>query len=98
MQNPASPFLGSITEVCIVTADHQATMDGLLRVGIGPFQVFDFTSSTVSDRSFRGNSGSYELKVCFAKQGSLTFEIMQPVQGKSLMAEYLDQVCRSFYL
>ncbi|KAL8783615.1 MAG: hypothetical protein Q9195_009336 [Heterodermia aff. obscurata] len=66
-------------------------MDGLLRLGIGPFQVFDFTPSTVAERSFRGKTGSFELKVCFAKQGDLTFEIMQPTGGESLMAEYLDQ-------
>ena len=87
-------FLGSIAEVCIVTGDHKKTMDGLLRLGIGPFQVFDFTSTTVSERSFRGQAGSFELKVCFAKQGPLTFEIMQPTGGQSLMAEYLDQVSR----
>ena len=85
-------FLGAITEVCIVTADHQKTMDGLLRLGIGPFQVFDFTPSTLPERYFRGAAGSFELKVCFAKQGDLTFEIMQPTAGESLMAEYLDQV------
>ena len=29
-------------------------MDGLLRLGIGPFQVFDFTPVTVPTRRFRG--------------------------------------------
>ena len=70
-------------------------MDGLLHLGIGPFQVFNFTPTTVVERRFRGASGSFELTVCFAKQGGLTFEIMQPTSGESLMAEYLDQV-RSF--
>lgn len=85
-------FLGAIAQVCLVTADHKKTMDGLLRLGIGPFQIFDFTPSTVSERYFRGKTGSFELKVCFAKHGDLTFEIMQPTGGESLMAEYLDQV------
>ncbi len=87
-----SSFLGSIAEVCIVSGDHRKTMDGLLQLGIGPFQVFDFTPSTVPERSFRGRAGSFELKVCFAKHGDLTFEIMQPTRGESLMAEYLEQV------
>ncbi|KAL8750649.1 MAG: hypothetical protein Q9184_006350 [Pyrenodesmia sp. 2 TL-2023] len=78
-----APFLGAITEVCIVTPDHIKTMDGLLRLGIGPFQVFDFTPATVSCRRFRGQDGDFELKVCFAKQGDLVFEIMQPVAGGS---------------
>ena len=87
-----SSFLGSIAEICIVSGDHKKTMDGLLRLGIGPFQVFDFTPATVKERFFRGEAGSFELKVCFAKHGDLTFEIMQPICGDSLMAEYLDQV------
>lgn len=87
-----SSFLGSIAEICIVSGDHKKTMDGLLRLGIGPFQVFDFTPATVTERYFRGEAGLFELKVCFAKHGDLTFEIMQPISGDSLMAEYLDQV------
>ncbi|KAL8834347.1 MAG: hypothetical protein Q9176_007530 [Flavoplaca citrina] len=87
----AAPFLGTITEVCIVTPDHKKTMDGLLRLGIGPFQVFDFTPVTVPTRRFRGQQGDFELKVCFAKQGDLVFEIMQPVAGSSLMSEWLDE-------
>ena len=67
-----SSFLGSIAEICIVSGDHKKTMDGLLRLGIGPFQVFDFTPATVTERYFRGEGGSFELKVCFAKHGDLT--------------------------
>lgn len=87
-----SSFLGSIAEVCIVSGDHKKTMDGLLQLGIGPFQVFDFTPNTVLKQYFRGQVGSFELKVCFAKHGDLTFEIMQPTAGESLMAEFLNQV------
>ena len=93
MEAMSATFLGAITEVCIVTPDHQKTMNGLLRLGIGPFQVFDFTAESVPERFFRGQAGSFELKVCFAKHGTLTFEIMQPTGGQSLMTEYLAQVC-----
>ena len=86
------PFLGAITEVCIVTPNHKKTMDGLLRLGIGPFQVFDFTPETVPERYFCGKAGEFELKVCFAKHGELVFEIMQPVGGQSLMGEWLSEV------
>lgn len=93
MSNFPTPFIGSITEVCILTPDHEQTMDDLLRLGIGPFQVFDFNSSTVPERHFRAEPGTFDLKVCFPKQGALTFEIMQPIGGESLMTEYLDRVC-----
>lgn len=92
MASLPSPFLGAITEVCIVTPNHKKTMDGLLRLGIGPFQVFDFTPETVPERYFRSKAGDFELKVCFAKHGELVFEIMQPVGGQSLMGEWLSEV------
>ncbi|TKA61669.1 hypothetical protein B0A49_11554 [Cryomyces minteri] len=66
-------------------------MDGLLRLGIGPFQVFEFNSTTVPEQRYRGRSGSFALKVCFAKQNDLTFEIMQPISGDSFMADYLSK-------
>ncbi|KAL8764788.1 MAG: hypothetical protein Q9209_007875 [Squamulea sp. 1 TL-2023] len=91
MSSLPTSFLGAITEVCIVTPDHRKTMDGLTRLGIGPFQIYNFDSATVSERSFRGQAADFKLKVCFAKQGDLTFEIMQPVSGASLMAEWLDE-------
>lgn len=71
-----SSFLRSIAEVCVVSADHKKTMDGLLQLGIGLFQIIESTPITVPERYFRGQDGSFELKVCFAKHGGLTFEIM----------------------
>ena len=29
-------FLGNLVEVCIATRDHRRTMEGLVRLGIGP--------------------------------------------------------------
>ena len=74
-----------------MSGDHRKN-DERPQLGIGPFQVFDFTLSTVLEWYFRGQAGSFELKVCFARHGDLTFEIMQPTGGESLMAEYLDRV------
>jgi methylmalonyl-CoA/ethylmalonyl-CoA epimerase len=88
-QKLSESLLGTITEVCIVTPNLYKTASGLHRLGIGPFQVFDFTSTTVTDRHFRNKPGDFELKVAFAKQGALVFELMQPMTGESLMAEYL---------
>jgi methylmalonyl-CoA/ethylmalonyl-CoA epimerase len=86
-----SPVLGSITEVCIVTPNYKQTIDGLSQLGIGPFQVFHFNKTTVPRREWRGAAGDFELYVCFAKQGDLVIEIMQPTEGESLMAEYLER-------
>jgi len=87
----STPFLGKIAEVCIVTSDCEKTMDGLLKLGIGPFKVFEFNSSTVQDRHYYGKESKFELRVCFANQEDLVIEIMQPIGEASLMSEYLEQ-------
>ena len=83
------PFLGNLQEICIVTSNHKRTIDGLLRLGIGPFQIHKFTPSQVTSQKYFGQDATFELKVCFAKQGSLVWEIMEPVSGPSIMADYL---------
>ncbi|MCJ1258371.1 hypothetical protein MMC24_006204 [Lignoscripta atroalba] len=90
-QTSPTPFLGNIIEICIVSRDHRRTIDGLLRLGIGPFQIHTFNPSNVTSQKYYGQSAEFELKVCFAKQGSLVWEIMQPVSGPSIMADYLSK-------
>ncbi|KAB8338768.1 hypothetical protein FH972_021713 [Carpinus fangiana] len=94
LQAPArlgTPFLGKVIEICIVTPDADRTMDGLLALGIGPFKVFSFTPETVANQTWRGQPSAFSLKVCFATQGELTWELMQPVAGPSIMANFLAQ-------
>lgn len=89
----SSPILGNIAELCIVSPDVYTTIDGFMKIGIGPFQVFNFTSSTVTGQELYGKQGTdlFRIKVAFAKQGSLAIEIMQPTGGNSPMQTYLDQ-------
>jgi len=86
----SNSFLGKIIEVCLVTRDHQRTMEGLVRLGIGPFRVYTFSAESVDDQAYRGQPEPYTLKVCFATNNDLTFEIMQPVAGRTVMQEFLD--------
>jgi len=83
-------FLGKIIEVCFVTEDHRRTMEGLVRLGIGPFRVYSFTPETVTEQTYRGQPSAFGLTVCFATNNGLTFEIMQPLWGPSIMRDFLD--------
>jgi methylmalonyl-CoA/ethylmalonyl-CoA epimerase len=87
----SNAFLGNLIEVCIVTADHRRVMEGLVRLGIGPWRVHTFDSSTVSERTYRGEAGEYVLKVCFADASNVVWEIMEPVEGPSILEEYLAE-------
>ena len=86
----SNAFLGNIVEVCLVTEDHQRTMEGLVQLGIGPFRVYTFSPETVTGQTYRGEPSEFSLTVCFATNNGLTFEIMQPVSGHSVIRQHLD--------
>jgi methylmalonyl-CoA/ethylmalonyl-CoA epimerase len=85
------PFLGQPIEVCIVTGDIKATINGLVKLGIGPFKLFNFDPTTVSEQIIKGKPAPFELKVAFATQGSMIWEVMEPVSGDSIMQKFLDE-------
>jgi methylmalonyl-CoA/ethylmalonyl-CoA epimerase len=97
----AAPFLGTPIEICLVTPNIYTTLAGLVRLGIGPFKIFNFNPTNVSEQKLRVSSSnaaaselqpaSFELKVAFAEQASgMIWEVMQPVSGDTLMQRFLD--------
>jgi len=86
----SNAFLGRIVEVCIVTEDYRRTMAGLVRLGVGPFRVYTFDDGNLAAPTYRGESSAFSLKVCFASNEGLTWEIMQPLAGRTIMREFLD--------
>lgn len=87
----SNAFLGKIVEVCVVTGDHERTMAGLARLGIGPFRVYTFDDETLAAPTYRGQTSPFTLKVCFAQNAGLTWEIMQPLSGRTVVQEFLDE-------
>ena len=87
----SNSFLGGLIEVCLVTADHRRTMEGLVRLGIGPWRVYTFDSRTVAERTYRGAPADFGIRVCFADAGGTAMEIMEPLYGPSIFQEHLDR-------
>ena len=87
----SNSFLGRPIEVCFVTADHRRTMEGLVRLGIGPWRIHTFDSTTLTDAAYHGEAADFAIKVCFAEVGGLAIEIMQPLHGPSIFQEHLDR-------
>ncbi len=90
-ESDADSFLGDVVEIAIVTRDHQRTMEGLWRLGIGPWQVHTFSPENTSDQTYRGQPSPFTLKVCFASLGNVIWEIMEPVSGPTIFAEFLER-------
>ena len=86
----ANSFLGDNTQICVVTRDLQRTMEGLVRAGIGPWGVYTFDPTTVSDMTYRGRPASHSMRLGVANSGSTEWEIVQPLTGPNIYDEFLD--------
>lgn len=84
------PFLGNPAEIAIVTRDCKRTMEGLWRLGIGPWRVYTFSPDNTTNQTYRGNPSAFTLKVCFAQMGEMVWELMEPVSGPTIFQEFLD--------
>ncbi|CAM1503630.1 Fc.00g012210.m01.CDS01 [Cosmosporella sp. VM-42] len=84
-------FLGNAIEICIVTQDHKRAIDGLLRLGIGPWKTYTFTPENTTNQTYRGQPASFALKVCFAQAGNVVYELIQPLSGPTIFEEFLNK-------
>lgn len=88
---PPDPFLGKLIEVAIVTGNAKRTMDGLARAGIGPWQTYTFSPENTTDQTYYGQPSPFTMRVCFAEQAGMTWELIQPVSGRTIFADFLDR-------
>ena len=84
-------FLGKAIEVAIVTRDVTRTMAGLSRTGIGPWQTYTFSPENTTDQTYHGEASPFTTRVCFAQIGDLVWELIQPVSGRTIFADFLDR-------
>lgn len=83
-------FLGSPIEVAIVTRDYKRTIEGLGRLSIGPWQVHTFNPENTTNQTYYGKPSAFTMKVCFAQMGSMIWEIIEPVSGPTIFADFLE--------
>ncbi|MES0884395.1 VOC family protein [Roseibium sp. SCP14] len=87
----SNTYLGNVVELAIVTGDHRKTMEGLVRLGIGPWAVYTFSPENVTDQTYQGEPAEFAIKVCFAKSGNMIWELMEPLWGPSIFKDFLDE-------
>jgi hypothetical protein len=87
----ADDLLGNLVQICLVTRDHEATMDSLLRLGIGPFRVFTLRPGNTVETRFRGQQHSFTCKMSYAYSANMMWEVVQPIEGTGVFDEFLAQ-------
>jgi hypothetical protein len=73
----------------VATPDLDKTCSQLAAHGISPFKVWRFRPPVLFDRHFRGEEGDFTMDLAVAWAGNLQVEVVQPVSGSSLAAEFL---------
>ena len=84
-------FLGKQIEIAIVTRDVTRSMTGLWRLGIGPWRIYTFGPENTTNQTYRGEASAFVMRVCFAEAGGTIWELIEPVSGRTIFAEFLDR-------
>lgn len=85
--NTDTMTLPSIDHLGIVVKDADKIAEFLSRLfGIGPWNIFDY--SVNKDKVVIGEP--FRLRIAAAKIGQMGFEFLQPVEGKSIWADFLE--------
>ena len=87
----SNSFLGNVIEVCVASPDFRRTMAELVRTGIGPWRVYTLGPETAQNLTYRGKSGNYSAKLVLAFTGSMLWQIVQPLTGPSIYADFLEK-------
>jgi hypothetical protein len=92
MPDPIPPLVTDLTQVCVVVRDLEATMKSFVELaGIGPWAVYDFAPPDVADIRLRGEPVEATSRIAIAWSGAQMWEIIQPVTGRSIFQEFLDE-------
>lgn len=86
---PTNIGLGELEEVCIVTPDLERTASAMMRLGVGPWKIMEINPQNTTEQTYRGQPAAYAIKLGFAKVGRVIFELMQPLSGPSIFADFL---------
>jgi catechol 2,3-dioxygenase-like lactoylglutathione lyase family enzyme len=82
---------GPVTQIAWVTADIAATEQFLSRAfGAGSWTRMDDIHFPPSDCTLRGEPADFVIHVSITYVGDLQLEVIQPVRGASIYAEFLE--------
>jgi methylmalonyl-CoA/ethylmalonyl-CoA epimerase len=95
--NPAvdpKQLFNSFVQIGVVVADVDQSTEALTRIfGIGPFRTLDWPPPDRADmaaqRLYYGQHADFTARMAFADLGSIEIELIQPVSGDSIWADFL---------
>ena len=84
------PVFTETMQIALVVRDLDATMRTYVHeYGIGPWEIYEFNPDTVSEMAKDGEPAEYALRLALTMVGSVQWELIQPLDDKSMYAEFL---------
>ncbi len=84
------PIFSQISQVALVVRNVDEVVHAFWdKYGIGPWKIFILDSNTVEDMIIRDKKENYKYKQATTYIGTTHFEIIEPLDDKSIYAEFL---------
>ena len=84
----------NFVQIGVVVADLDQSTRNLSEIfGIGPFRVIDWPPEGRPDieKFYHGEPGDFTARMAFTELGSIELELIQPISGKSIWADFLRE-------
>jgi len=85
----SNSFMGNMVQVCAVTRDFRRTVDGFVKLGLGPWAVYTFGPGTVTEQTYRGRPAVFSMRLGLATSGNMLWEVIEPLEGPSIYKDFL---------
>jgi methylmalonyl-CoA/ethylmalonyl-CoA epimerase len=84
------PVFNETKQIALVVRDLEATMRTYVHeYGIGPWEIYEFNPGTVSEQVKDGEPAPCAWRLAVTMVGSVQWELIQPLDDKSMYAEFL---------
>jgi catechol 2,3-dioxygenase-like lactoylglutathione lyase family enzyme len=91
-KSPAKVNVTGIDHVAIVVKDLHKTAENYWNIlGIGPWDIYLWEAPLVYNRKYQGKPAWAREKIALAQVGAIRLELCQPVEGDSIMQDFLDE-------
>jgi len=83
-------LFNDVLQVAVVVKDLDVSMKKYWNEwGIGPWSIYTFDPNTVKNMILRGKREDYIMRLALAQIGNVQWELIQPLDEKSIYAEFL---------
>jgi methylmalonyl-CoA/ethylmalonyl-CoA epimerase len=96
MQDSTDPkqVFNDFVQIGVIVPDIDQSIKALSEVfGIGPWRVIDWPPAGRTDirKFYHGEPGDFTARMAFAELGPVELELIQPVAGRSIWADFLAE-------